>query len=239
MRYGALMEFSLEALGLVTREHREAKVPKMTQDDLGAQAGYMTGAGVSISRIESGLTRPGSERFEGIALALGLSTSQLESEAVKRTLELAKQLGESPGDTAAAAGGERIKDRVKRIQQEIDRRTALITELGNAFNAAHDRARDDFFMKFVEIADGIKGAPQPDAAGLEDDDAADAQTVSEVPNSIYRPWGCPCACGRSGWCSRGHRRWRGRGLHHIDGCSDLRHGVNWYCDRRADRSCCE
>src|SRR5262249_20304172 len=147
--------FSSEALGLVIREHREAKVPKMTQDDLGTEAGYKAGAGVSISRIESGLTRPGSERFEGIALALGLSTSRLEAEAAKRTLELATERGEPLGDTGPVAGGERIKDRIKRIQQEIERRTGLITELGDAFNAAHDHARDDFFMKFVEIADGI------------------------------------------------------------------------------------
>jgi transcriptional regulator with XRE-family HTH domain len=173
------MEFSLEALGLVIREHREAKVPRMTQDDLGAEAGYLAGAGVSISRIESGLTRPGSERFEGIARALGLSTSRLEAEAAKRTLELANERGGSLGDTGAAAGGERIKDRIKRIQQEIERRTDLITELGDAFNVAHDRARDDFFMKFVEVATGINGAPQPDATGLEDDDAADAQTEAE------------------------------------------------------------
>lgn len=173
--YGAHVEFSLEALGLVIRERREAKVPTMTQDDLGAAAGYKAGAGVSLSRIESGLTRPGSERFEGIALALGLTTSQLEAEAAKRTLALAKDRGQSLGATGAAAGGERVKDRIKRIQQEIERRTALITELGDGFNAAHDRARDDFFMKFVKTAYGINGAPQPDPAVLQDDDAADAQ----------------------------------------------------------------
>jgi len=168
------MDFSLEALGLVIRERREAKVPPMTQDDLGSEAGYKAGAGVSISRVESGLTRPSPERFEGIASALGLAGSRLEAEAVKRTLKLAKERGETFGDTGGAAGGGRIKDRIKRIQQEVERRTALITELGDAFNAAHDRARDDFFMKFVEIAQGINGAPQPDPAGLQDDDAADA-----------------------------------------------------------------
>ncbi len=173
------MEFSLEALGQVIREHREARVPMMSQDELGTRAGYRAGAGVSISRIESGLTRPGPERFEGIASALGLSTSQLEAEAAKRTLQLAKERGESLSGPGAAPGGERIKDRVKRIQQEIDRRTALITELGDAFNAAHDRARDDFFMKFVETANGINGAPQPDLALLRDDEAADAQTEAE------------------------------------------------------------
>lgn len=175
MHYGVHMEFSLEALGLVIREHREARVPTMTQDELGVQARYGAGAGVSISRIESGLTRPGRERFVGIALALELSPSQLEAAAAKRTRELAKERGESLGDTGAAVGGERIKDRVKRIQQEIERRTTLVSEAGDAFNVAHDRARDDFFMKFVAMAAGIDGAPQPDPASLQDDDAADAQ----------------------------------------------------------------
>ena len=167
------MEYSLEALGQVIREHREAKVPAMTQVGLGVEAGYGAGAGVSISRIESGLTRPGSERFEGIALALGRSTSRLEAAAAKRTLELAKERGEPISAQGSAVGGERTKDRVKRIQQEIERRTALTTELANAFNAAHDHARDDFFMKFVEIAHGINAAPQPDSTGLHDDGAAD------------------------------------------------------------------
>ena len=37
-------EAVVESQGLVIREHREAKVPTMTQDDLGAKAGYKTGA---------------------------------------------------------------------------------------------------------------------------------------------------------------------------------------------------
>ncbi len=174
------MEFSLEALGRVIREHREAKRPPMTQDDLGDKAGYKSGAGVSISRIESGLTRPGPERLEGIALALGLSTAQLEAEAAKRTLEVAKDRREPrSGGAGKAAGDERIKDRVKRIQQEIERRTTLITALGDKFNEAHDRARDDFFMKFVEIADGINGVLPPDSTGLHVDDADDAQAEAQ------------------------------------------------------------
>ncbi|WP_319436178.1 helix-turn-helix transcriptional regulator [Mycobacterium sp. RTGN5] len=174
------MEFSLETLGRVIREHREAKKPPMTQDDLGDKAGYKSGAGVSISRIESGLTRPSPERFEGIARALGLSTRQLEAEAAKRTLEVAKEQGEPrSGGAAKAAGDERIKDRIKRIQHEIERRTTLITELGDKFNEAHDRARDDFFMKFIEIADGINGVLPPDRKGLQVDDADDAQAEAQ------------------------------------------------------------
>lgn len=173
LHYHLPMRFSLEALGLVIREHRVAR--HLTQDELGTTAGYRAGAGVSISRIESGLTRPGPGRFEGIALALELTPEQLESEASRRTLALEKEGGQPLGGAGASTGAERIKDRVRRIQREIDDRTARITELGDAFNQAHDRARDDFFMQFVEIAGGVNGAPQPDPAGLQDEEPADGK----------------------------------------------------------------
>lgn len=163
------MRFSAEALGHVVREHRAAS--GLTQDELGTAAGYGSGAGVSLSRIESGLTRPGRERFEGIARALDLTPTALEAEAVDRTERLGDEAG--PG-AESPLGRERLKDRVKRIQEEIDRRTTLISELGDAFNGAHDRARDEFFMRFVEIADGVQGAPQPDTTQLQDEHGADA-----------------------------------------------------------------
>ncbi len=173
------MEFSLEALGLVILERRAALVPGMTQTDLGTEAGYGAGAGVSVSRIENGLTRPGQDRFAGIARSLGLTPSQLEAEAWQRTVALAKERGETLSDKQTVGGDERVKDRVKRVQQEIDRRTSVITELGNAFNEAHDRARDNFFMPFVQIAGGVTGAPQPDRAGLQDDGVADPAAQAE------------------------------------------------------------
>ena len=63
------MEYSPEALGQVIRELREARTPKLSQEELGRKAGYRTGAGVSMSRIENGMTRPGPRRLEGIATA--------------------------------------------------------------------------------------------------------------------------------------------------------------------------
>lgn len=167
------MKFSPTALGMVIRERREAKVPKTTQHELGKAAGYKAGASVSISRIESGLMSPGPERFNGIAKGLDISASELEKEAAKRTQELGEERDGSCTDTDSGAGGESIRDRAKRIQQEIERRTTLITQAGDAFNAAHDRARDDFFLKFVEVAARITGATQPDSAALGDNVAAD------------------------------------------------------------------
>lgn len=179
MRYGAGMDFTLEALGLVIRERREAKVPKMTQEGLGTAAGYQSGAAVSISRVESGLMRPGPERLEGIAVALGVNADRLEADAERRTQELRKNPGQSQAGTRTVFAGERSKDRLKRIQQEVDHRTTLITELADAFNAAHDRARDDYLMRFVELAASIADAPQPDSAGLGDDDVSDPKSAAK------------------------------------------------------------
>lgn len=172
------MEYSPEALGLVIRERRESKVPKLTQAELGAAAGYQSGASVSISRIESGQMRPGPDRLNDIARALGMSLAQLEQEAAKRTKEQGGRRGTSPSGTAAGAGGggENLKDRAKRIQQEIERRTNLITEAGDAFNTAHDRARDEFFMKFVRIAGDITGADHPDPSAFDENGGADTQS---------------------------------------------------------------
>lgn len=180
MLYYDAMTFTAEALGSVIREHREAK--GITQDDLGRAAGYGAGAGVSISRIESGITRPGRDKFEGIAHALGLKASDLEQAAIQHTALTASSASHGADASGAditkvrvgqGSGRERVKDRLKRLQRELEHRTTVIAELGTAFNDAHDRARDDFFMRFVEIAGGVSGAPQPDPTRLLDDEGPD------------------------------------------------------------------
>ena len=81
---------------------------------------------MSISRIESGLMSPSREKLEAIAQVFGVTASQLEQEAAKRT--------HTGGTRAAGKGdgkavrGDNIRDRIERVQQEIDRRTVLITE---------------------------------------------------------------------------------------------------------------
>ena len=79
------MEYSREALGQVIRELREARAPKLSQEELGRKAGYRTGAGVSMSRIENGMTRPGPKRLEGIARTLGLTVRELETRGAQRS----------------------------------------------------------------------------------------------------------------------------------------------------------
>jgi hypothetical protein len=99
---------------------------------------------------------------------LGMDPAELELRAQERTIH--------PVDaTAPALGADAtLKEHVKRVQREVERRTTLISELVDEFNDAHDRARDEFFMRFVQIADAIEGAPQPDPEMIADDDIDDA-----------------------------------------------------------------
>lgn len=195
MRYGVFMaDYSMEALGQVVRDLRGAK--KLTQDELGKKAGYRGGAGVSISRIEGGLLRPGGDRFAGLAAALELTPDELEARVSRRTVENVAVTSAATGVLASAAwapvvggatarGAERPKDRIKRIQQGIDERMRIITDLGEQFNKAHDRARDEFFMRFVEIAGRLEGAPPPDPPQLEGDEVSDAEAAFQLKVTSY------------------------------------------------------
>lgn len=181
-----MTDYTNEALGQVVRGLRERD--GKTQEELGREAGYGAGAGVSISRLESGFLRPGTERFAGIAEALGLKPEDLEARAAKQTAEVgvASVAGAANGGGAGGAsdgprasrGSKELKDLARRIQHEIDERTTVIEELSEEFNKQHDRARDEFFMRFVEVAARVEGAPQPDPTQLEDDDLADLDAVA-------------------------------------------------------------
>src|SRR4051812_145516 len=114
-------DYSKEALGQVVRGLREHK--GVTQEELGRVAGYGTGAGVSISRLESGILRPSRERLAGIARALGLKPEELEDRVARQAAR----------DEASAADGgtpsrdsKDLKDRVRRVQHEIGERTTVI-----------------------------------------------------------------------------------------------------------------
>jgi transcriptional regulator with XRE-family HTH domain len=176
------MEATADALGQVIRSLREEQDPAMSQEELGKKAGYRGGAGVSISRVESGLTRPGPDRLAGIALALGITPEQLLDEAARFADRSngGRHTGPEPtgGTSLGAKSGSRssMKARLERVQETVDKRMTCVQELGEAFNKAHDGARDEFFLSFVEIADHITGAPPPPPpAGLtveEDTEAA-------------------------------------------------------------------
>lgn len=179
-----MVETPWESLGQLVRRLREQH--GLTQDQLGRQAGYKTGAGVAISRFESGQLRPGPDRIAGIAATLGLAPEELAemASASAEQAEASAPWDDDATDIPRTDGGagpsssKAIKERTRRIQREIDDRTRTITALGDALNAQHDRARDEFFMRFVEIASRVDGAPQPDTAQIEDDDSTGLDAVA-------------------------------------------------------------
>lgn len=166
------MQSSRHGLGQVIRELREARAPRLSQEELGRQAGYRTGAGVSMSRIENGVTRPGPRRLEGIASALGVTVRELEARSAGRSSTTNVEpphpspsrgaAGESGSTPGAAPDRESTKDRLRRIQADFERRNAEAARQGSAFNAAHDRARDGFFLALVGAVRTIGGLPAPD-----------------------------------------------------------------------------
>lgn len=152
----------MELLGRVVRELRTAQ--KLTQAELGTRAGYRSGAGVSISRLENGQLSPGTERLQGVAEALGLTLEELAARASGNSgpSEAADADATAP-DSRPAEG---LKERYSRIEREINARKTEISALNREFAEARERARDGFLTKFIELAGRIEGARQPDPTQL-------------------------------------------------------------------------
>lgn len=157
------MSFSLEALGQIVRERRERRTPRMTQQELGDKAGYKSGAGVAVSRVENGHSRPSSEHMAGLEVALNLMPGELEMLATRRTEDLLAREGARPSTSDKS-----LRDRLRGLQQTIERQTKQLERSVDAFNAAHDKARDEFLLPFLETAGGVSGAPEPPREDLED-----------------------------------------------------------------------
>ncbi|MFJ7529355.1 helix-turn-helix domain-containing protein [Streptomyces griseus] len=172
-----MSDFSAEAMGLVIREHRQAQSPSMTQEELAEQADYGKGGAVSISRIERGLVSPGEHRLAAIALALRLTPAQLKQEAEDRTRSLARQRGQRPVKLREQVA--ETKRRHAEINEKAAQRSKITQELGEAFNRVHDVVRDEFFMRFVELAETISGAPEPERPGEEE-----IESTGEIPTAI-------------------------------------------------------
>ncbi|MGQ4330689.1 helix-turn-helix domain-containing protein [Streptomyces hayashii] len=170
-------DFSVEAMGLVIREHRQAQTPSMTQDELAKRADYGKGGAVSISRIERGLISPGEHRLAAIALALQLTPAQLKQEAEDRTRSLARQRGQRPVKLRDQVA--ETKRRHAEINEKVAQRSKITQELGKAFNHVHDVARDKFFLRFVELAENISGAPEPERPSEEE-----IESTGEIPTAI-------------------------------------------------------
>ncbi|KAB2590158.1 helix-turn-helix transcriptional regulator [Streptomyces arboris] len=159
------------------REHREARSPSMAREDLAEQAGYGRGEAASISRIECGIVSPTDRRLATIALALQLEPGQLEQEAEDRTRSLAHRRSVRPVKLRDQVAG--TKRRHAEITEKVAQRSKITQELVEPFNRAHDAARDDFFLRFVGLAEGVGGAPEPDMPREET-----VESTGETPPAI-------------------------------------------------------
>ncbi|MFF4865580.1 helix-turn-helix domain-containing protein [Streptomyces sp. NPDC002405] len=172
-----MSDFSAEAMGLVVREHRQAQNPPMTQEELAERAEYGKGGAVSISRIERGLVSPGEHRLAAIALALQLTPEQLKDEAEDRTRVLARQRDRRPvkfRDQVAET-----KRRHAELTEKVAQRSKIAQEHGETFNRVHDAVRDKFFLRFVELAESIGGAPRPEQPSEEE-----IEGTGDMPTAI-------------------------------------------------------
>ncbi|MFJ8746023.1 helix-turn-helix domain-containing protein [Embleya sp. NPDC127516] len=170
-------DFSAEAMGIVIREHRQAQRPLMTQEELAKRADYGKGGAVSISRIERGLISPGEHRLAAIALPLQLTPEQLRQEAEDRTRSLARQRGQRSVKLRDQVA--ETKRRHTEINEKAAQRSKITQELGEAFNHVHDATRDEFFLRFVELAESISGAPEPERPNEEE-----IASTDEIPTAI-------------------------------------------------------
>lgn len=175
---------SAEALGLAIRRLREKADRKITQQELGDAAGYKSGAAVSISRIESGRSRPTGERLGRIAEGLGVTVEELVS--------VASQVQDTVFAGAATAGtepsGESLsnKERIARVQQVVADRTEAATAAADSFNSAVNRARGEFFDPFCATGAAITGAPTvqaPDSVDNTDEGDAAAEARYRLRHS--------------------------------------------------------
>lgn len=159
--------YTPEALGQAIKSLRRAH--GLSQEQLGERVGYQSGAAVSISRLENGLVTPRPERLERIARALAIDPAELAALALEKV-----------------DGTDRLEDRVAQVRQELDRRTRLITESIDAYNAAIEHATSQFLIPLRSTAARL-GVPQPDPtefnaseAPLADRARADASAQLQV-----------------------------------------------------------
>lgn len=152
-----MTEYSPEAMGGVIKKLRKDR--NLTQEELGIRAGYQGGAGVSVSRLESGQMEPSEERFVEIARALDVTREELVALAVAKTALLR---------STSAGGIVSVSDRIARIERVKEARRQLVKDV-EALNIASDRAKDDFLLRFHEIAGRLDDAPSPDPGKLATD----------------------------------------------------------------------
>ncbi|OWY63108.1 hypothetical protein B7486_54875 [cyanobacterium TDX16] len=203
-----MFTYSQQALGQVVRRLRERE--GLTQAELGSNAGYGAGAGVSISRLENGQLLPGPAKLEGIASGLGLRLEELERLAAEQTAVVAAappppvaSAGPAappvPSDGGSAPPGQKeLNRRSEAVTAETAERARVITELSEAYNAQYDRARADFLLPFDALGARLDGAPRLDPELLEDESTGDDVASAAAAGPSLRERAGRVASGRAG-----------------------------------------
>ncbi|TMR34982.1 helix-turn-helix domain-containing protein [Actinomadura geliboluensis] len=134
------------ALGGVIRRRRIGR--NITQEELGKRAGYKSGAGVSISRIESGTVKPTPEKLRGIAKALNTTVEALEREA-----------GIVHPKPSSSVQGQSIKARKKAVEVQILQRAEILSQVGAAYFGAVNRSVADMATPFITVCQEFANLP--------------------------------------------------------------------------------
>lgn len=165
------VQYSREALGAVIRRHRNRV--GLSQEELGRQAHYQSGAGVAISRIESGQIAVGSARLAQLAEPLGVTADQLTAEA--RADTSGSDAGATPASGSArasvAAGNETLRKRRARVELRVKQRQEVLDGGLSALKERRQSAEDGFVLPFITVAREIEGAPQLDGPERVDADS--------------------------------------------------------------------
>ena len=195
---------------------------------------------------------PSTERLGAIAAALDTRLDDLTRSAAQFTRsERLRRASGGRGDTedAGASGGDetgqaeqevKTKDRIKNLQQDLNERTVIITELGEAYNRHQDGARDRFSLPFVATANAIDGVPS-----VPEPPAPDEESARESGSAAAAGYRIKLTHFRSREGTRRDRRrngrWersgRGRCLRHLQHRRLGGHGLDRYGHSRAQRDC--
>ena len=156
------VQYSKEAIGAVIRRHRTRF--GLSQEELGRQAGYQSGAGVAISRIESGQIAVGSARLAQLAEALGVTVDQLtaESRAATSSSDAATTAANGSARSSAAVGNETLRKRRARVELRVKQRQEVLDGGLSALKDRRQSAEDGFVLPFIAVAREIDGAPHVD-----------------------------------------------------------------------------
>jgi transcriptional regulator with XRE-family HTH domain len=163
------------SLGELVQRLRKAE--GLTQEQLGQRAGYRAGAGVAISRLESGQLTPGTDRLAGIARALNVDTSVLEEFSPSRRRN----------DAPRGESGAVLEARRGKMHAAVDKRRARVAELSDGLFRARERADTEFLLKYGEIVERIEGHPIPIPDPSGDRSAAEAFDAVLAAITATRP----------------------------------------------------